>query len=137
MTGAAHPPDKTSRMHTAGTGEAEWRSPTNAEAACLRAVVSQTADHLLSQLDGLRVRPGCPCGCGTLDLEPAGGRSQNNNFPITPMPGSIDVIDTSGEVVGGIILFVDGGQLSTLEIYSFDDQPLQLPPRARLRFGQG
>lgn len=43
------------------------------------------------------------------------------------------MVDTSGNPVGGVIVFLDAGYLSYLEIYSFD-QPIEVfPPPERLQ----
>jgi hypothetical protein len=120
-------------MHEIAAGQGEWRRPTETEAACVSAVAMELGD-LVEELEGLRVRSGCRCGCGTLDLLPAGA-TEHGEEPASPAPMTIDVLDDEGEVAGGILLFLKGGHLSTIEIYSFDDRPLQLPSPERLRFG--
>jgi hypothetical protein len=42
------------------------------------------------------------------------------------------VFDADGEEIGGIILFLDHGYLSSLEIYSWDDPVSPFPPLHRL-----
>ncbi|MQA32748.1 hypothetical protein [Modestobacter roseus] len=76
--------------------------------------------------------PGCRCGCGTLDLHvpddvptvPAGG----------PAPVEGTVVDADGTPVGGVLLFVEDGRLSRLDITSHGD-PLPLPSPDRVTWG--
>jgi len=47
------------------------------------------------------------------------------------------VIDSNGEDVGGLILFVRAGLLDDLEVYSFGPDPLALPDPNLLRLPLG
>ena len=88
------------------------------------------APEIRGQLVGLRVRAGCTCGCGTLELHPAPTAplaKTTSGFPV-----ELAVLDSSGAEVGGLILFVSGGLMSSLEIYSYDE-PLPLPELSQVR----
>lgn len=87
---------------------------------------------LRAQLDVTEVRSGCPCGCGTIDFvlpEAISARSSRTGAGVL-VEG--DVFDESGNPVGGLLLFLDDGLLSALEVWSVGD-PLQLPAVERVR----
>lgn len=88
------------------------------------------APELRGQLVGLRVRPGCACGCGTLELLP-----DPETAASIATSGSADglVLDASGSEIGGLLLFVREGRLSSLEVYSFSE-PLQMPDPSAVRW---
>ena len=90
-------------------------------------------EALRRQAMNLLARPGCVCGCGTIDLLPQG------DVPLSdasnPLP-SARVLDAAGEDIGGLILFLRHGLLSSLEVYSFD-QPLPLPTPDRVLLYEG
>jgi hypothetical protein len=74
--------------------------------------------------------PGCPCGCGTVDLHVPDGAPASSADSPTPLGGT--VLDAGGEPVGMLLLFLEHGRLSVLEVCSFDDPlPLPLPERVR------
>lgn len=83
--------------------------------------------ELRCQAPSARVVGKCLCGCASVELEvdrtqcaPSGaGR---------PIPAEATVLDPSGKAVGGIIVFLDAGYLSYLEIYSFDKPIEAFPP---------
>ena len=53
----------------------------------------------------------------------------------SPVPVAGDVLDAEGEPVGGLLLFVGDGLLSSLEVYSEADvDPLPLPRADRVRW---
>jgi hypothetical protein len=54
-----------------------------------------------------------------------------------PIPVEATVLDHSGDPVGGIIVFLDQGYLSYLEIYSFDKPIDVFPPLDRLQISLG
>ena len=76
--------------------------------------------------------PGCTCGCGTLALHvpDTAPRSSASN----PVPVEGTVVDAAGEPIGGLLLFLDDGRLSGLEVYSLVDDPLPLPSSDRVRW---
>jgi hypothetical protein len=69
---------------------------------------------------------GCGCGCGTIEFV-SDGASSPRSAVSSPAPVEGLVYDADGDVVGGLILFLQDGTLQSLEIYSYD-QPLPLPP---------
>ncbi len=81
-------------------------------------------DPLREQAKALLARPGCTCGCGTIDLLPQGEppRSAAQN----PAPTEGRVLNAAGDEVGGLLLFIRDGLLESLEVYSYND-PLPLP----------
>ncbi len=76
--------------------------------------------------------PGCSCGCGTLHLHVPDTVPRSSASSPVPVEGT--VVGANGEPIGGLLLFVDGGRLSGLEVYSLDDDPLPLPPPAHVRW---
>ncbi|SFT82436.1 hypothetical protein SAMN05660657_03301 [Geodermatophilus amargosae] len=44
------------------------------------------------------------------------------------------MVSADGEPIGGLLLFVDEGRLSGLEVYSLDDAPLPMPCLERVRW---
>ncbi len=50
------------------------------------------------------------------------------------MPVVGTVVDADGEPIGGLLLFVDDGRLSGLEVYSIADDPLPVPLPERVRW---
>lgn len=89
-------------------------------------------DALLTQVDAARVDRYCSCGCATVSLtiDPS---AQAAGKTYRPIPNEAHVIDANGEIIGGVIAFVDHGYLSSLEIYSFDGPPITpFPPLDRL-----
>jgi hypothetical protein len=80
---------------------------------------------LRAQTRGLLAKRGCTCGCGTIDLIPVEHelpRSSGGN----PVEVSGDVLGADGEPIGGVVLWLADGLLSSLEVYSYD-RPIDLP----------
>lgn len=76
--------------------------------------------------------PGCTCGCGTIDLHvPDDGPPSSASSPV-PVEGT--VVGAGGEPIGGLLLFVDDGRLSSLEVYSLVDDPLPMPLPERVQW---
>jgi hypothetical protein len=101
---------------------------TPAESELLEAFLAHDfpgVEVLRAQISGLMAKRGCKCGCGTIDLIPQGKRLPKSSVHGW-LPVSGHVLDEHGDTVGGVLIFVDDGLLSTLEVYSFD-QPIQLP----------
>jgi len=117
----------------ASDSEPTWREITAPESALLAEAVTgewDGASELRSQLPGLLVRSGCSCGCGTIDPWPRQGMPA----PMTPSPAPREGIvrDVAGEPVGGLLLFLRNGVLRSLEIYSYDGDPLPMPSLDRV-----
>lgn len=77
------------------------------------------------QARGVMAAPGCTCGCGSLDLFPDGASPRST--AASPIPSEGGIRDDAGEEVGGLLLFLDAGRLSYMEVNSYFD-PLPLPP---------
>jgi hypothetical protein len=97
-----------------------------------RALLDDLLAHDFAGVEPLRVQArnilvskGCGCGCGTINLRP-----QDQDAPRSPSSGPAElegrVLGANGEDIGGLLLFLDDGLLSSLEIYSYDE-PLPLP----------
>jgi len=90
-------------------------------------------DELVEQVDAAQAVGGCTCGCATIDLivDPAAPSAVGTYRPI---PNEAEVIDAEGEHVGGVIVFTEDGYLSSLEIFTWLDDPINpLPPLEQLR----
>jgi hypothetical protein len=81
-------------------------------------------EALREQAKVLLARPGCTCGCGTIDLLPQGDPPRS--AAKSPAPSEGRVRDPAGEEVGGLLLLVRHGLLTSLEVYSYFE-PLPLP----------
>lgn len=68
---------------------------------------------------------GCECGCGTINLTP---QDQDAPRSTSSSPAGVEgrVLGADGEDIGGLLLFLEDGLLSSLEVYSYDE-PLPLP----------
>ncbi|MFE0022171.1 hypothetical protein [Amycolatopsis sp. NPDC059021] len=77
------------------------------------------AAGLRAQLPHARMSPGCECGCATVHLHVATGEVAPVESPRREFAAArVEAAD--GTPRGGILLLVDGGYLSWLEIYSYD-----------------
>jgi hypothetical protein len=101
---------------------------TRAESELLEAFLAHDfpgVEALRAQIPGLIAKRGCKCGCGTIDLIP-----QDKDLPKSSLRGLLPVsghvLDDNGDTVGGVLVFVVDGLLSTLEVYWYD-QPIPLP----------
>lgn len=87
---------------------------------------------LRDQARGAMAAPGCTCGCGSLSLFPNGASPRST--AASPIPSEGRIRDDAGEEVGGLLLFLDTGRLSYMEVYSYFMEvysyfdPLPLPP---------
>jgi hypothetical protein len=106
------------------------RSLTPQEKAVLRALLKH-ADFdgrgaLLGQIDVAQVVGRCGCGCATVDLEV--GERPVDEAASRPLPNQANVIGADGEPIGGVMVFIANGRLSTLEVYSNTDEPINPLP---------
>jgi hypothetical protein len=89
-------------------------------------------DALLVQVESARAASYCGCGCGTVGLT-VDRTAPSTHLTYRPVPNEAAVVDGNGEPLGGVILFVDDGYLSSLEVYSYDDPVSPFPPLDRLQ----
>jgi hypothetical protein len=90
-------------------------------------------DELIEQVEVTQALRECSCGCASIDLvvDPAAPPAVGTWRPI---PNEAEVIDGEGEHVGGVIVFTEDGYLSSLEIFTWLDDPINpFPPPERLR----
>ncbi|WP_143018808.1 hypothetical protein [Geodermatophilus sp. DSM 45219] len=97
--------------------------------AALLTVDFPGVEALREQARTVRAAPGCECGCGTIDLHPAGGPPAGVRDRV---PVEATVVGPAGEPVGLLLLFVDDGRLSALEVAPLGDLPLAMPPPDRV-----
>lgn len=97
-----------------------------------RALLDDLLAHDFAGVEALREQArnvlanrGCDCGCETINLTP---QDQDALRSAASSPAEVEgrVLGADGEDVGGPLLFLKGGLLSSLEVYSYD-QPLPLP----------
>jgi hypothetical protein len=82
-------------------------------------------EPLREQARNVLASRGCKCGCGTLDLHPQGLQAVRSTAR-SPVEVEGRVLDADAEDIGGLLLFLGEGLLSSLEVYSHFD-PLPLP----------
>jgi hypothetical protein len=100
------------------------------ERRVLEAVLDQDfpgSPALLAQLEGVRARRGCDCGCGTIDLCVAGSSVSAVQLTGPLAPGEADVLSEAGETVGGLVVFVRVGDVCRMELFSWSEEPVALP----------
>jgi hypothetical protein len=90
------------------------------------------AEELRSQLDQAMVVGKCDCGCPTIDISiPTTATPSIAYVGRAPLPYEGVVNDYPG---AGIILFAEGGYLSSLEYYFSDDEvPEAWPPMGKIQ----
>jgi hypothetical protein len=116
-------------------GEAADRPLASSEVALLDALLRhefEGVDELRVQTRQVSASPGCTCGCGTLDLHVPDTVPRSSSCSPVPVVGT--VVDADGDPIGGLLLFVDDGRLSGLEVYSFADDPLPMPLPEQVRW---
>ena len=83
---------------------------------------------LRADLEVIRVRPSCGCGCASIALIPPGVDPRlGADTPGVPAPLDITVLPLDGRPSGGMILWVANGHLADLEMYSVEDPALEMP----------
>lgn len=125
----------------ADTGRAEARPLTSAERRLLDALLAHDfpgVEQLRLQAHHITAYPSCKCGCGSIGFEhPDGVRPGPSGLGPLETPLNPIVVDSNGEDVGGLILFVRAGLLDDLEVYSFGPDPLALPDPTLIRLPPG
>jgi hypothetical protein len=91
------------------------------------------AAELRAQVDRATQAPGCTCGCGTLDLHVPSDVPTASSGGAAPVEGT--VIGADGRPAGGVLLFVEDGRLSRLDVTSHGD-PLPLPSPEQVTWGR-
>lgn len=114
----------------------EPRAPDDRELAVLQFLVGHDfpgADVLRTDVEVIRVRPSCGCGCASIALIPPGVDPRlGSETPAAPAPLDITVLPLDGRPSGGMILWVADGHLADLEVYSVEDHPALGMPDVRL-----
>jgi hypothetical protein len=82
------------------------------------------AQELREQLRTARATPGCGCGCGTIDLHVDAGAPR---AAVDFQPSGATVVGADGKPIGSVLVFVQDGCLSSLEVAGFVDEPLPMP----------
>jgi hypothetical protein len=74
-------------------------------------------DELRLQAPAMQVVGRCPCGCATIEFEVDADRA-----PAAVVVPRVPVEASGADKPFGLLLFVDDGHLSSLEIWSTDDE---------------
>jgi hypothetical protein len=91
-------------------------------------------EELRGQAGYVTVVGRCGCGCASIDLDVDRSETPSSKAD-SPIPAEGTWHIESGDVGGGIILLLDDGWLSYLEIYgNSDDPPAEFPPPHRIEF---
>lgn len=90
------------------------------------------AEALRAQTDGLLGKRGCDCGSGTIDLFPQ-GEMLPRSCAQSPAEVAGHVFDSSGEPIGGVVLWVTDGLLSAMEMYWYD-RPFPTPALGQIKW---
>jgi hypothetical protein len=97
-----------------------------------RALLDAMLEHEFEGVAELRAQAcratastGCECGCVTIDLHVPDGVPVSSAAGPVPVEGT--VLDAGGEPLGGLLLFVEHGRLSGLEVHSFDEPLATMP----------
>jgi hypothetical protein len=90
-------------------------------------------DELVAQVDRARVESYCGCGCASVGLvvEPSAPPAHAASSPV---PTETWVVGADGEPLGGVVILVQDGYLSLLEVFAFEDRISPFPPPDRLEF---
>jgi hypothetical protein len=87
-------------------------------------------EPLREQARNVLATRGCECGCGTINLTPQ-DQDAPRSTSSSPAEAEGRVLGADGEAIGGLLLFLKDGLLSSLEVYSYDE-PLPLPEPRRV-----
>jgi hypothetical protein len=79
------------------------------------------------------VTSSCSCGCGSIGFVYVDHPDQPRSVP-TLFPVEGEVLDALGNAVGGLLLFMREDRPDDLEVYSYGDEPLSLPPPEQVRW---
>jgi hypothetical protein len=127
---------KTEGMTGHSLQDAGVRPLTDSERALLDAFLRydfQGVEELRTQVGQLRASSGCTCGCGTLDLHIDDVLPRSSGDGPVPVEGT--VVSADGQPTGGgLLLFVEDGRLSGLEVYSLTDDSLPMPDLEHVRW---
>lgn len=113
------------------------RLPSDDERAFIDTVLGHTfegAEALRTQWAHALVESSCDCGCGSIrfvfdaDFAPVASTAGN------PLPVEAEILDASGDAVGGIIVLVSDGVLDDVDVHAFGSGPLAFPTMATIRW---
>jgi hypothetical protein len=112
---------------------ATHRPLTRTERSLLDALLDadfEGAAELRAQVGHATASPGCQCGCGMIDLHVPEDVPVSSLAGTAPLEGA--VVDAAGEPIGSVLLFVEHGRLTGLEVHSLDE-PLPFLVSLRVR----
>jgi hypothetical protein len=104
------------------------------EAAVLDWLLAQTfldAQRLRAQAGSVVAAGRCPCGCASIHLD-VGHTPGLAARPPSPVPVQPQIMGDDGQPVGGVLLFLQDGWLSYLEVYSYHEPIPWFPSTDRL-----
>ena len=91
-------------------------------------------DELVAQVDSTAVSAYWGCGCASVNFQVEPGAPRALSTP-SPIPNEALILDADGESIGGIIVFLDDGYLSCIDVHDWLDDAhgiSPLPPLDRL-----
>ena len=112
---------------------ATHRPLTRTERSLLDALLDADFDgaaELRVQVEHATASPGCQCGCGMIDLHVPEDVPASSHAGTRPVEGA--VVDAAGDPIGSVLLFVEQGRLTGLEVHSLDE-PLPFLASLRVR----
>jgi hypothetical protein len=89
------------------------------------------AERLRAQVASAVATGRCACGCASihLDVEHTPGVAARTPSPVPVQP---QIVGDDGQPVGGVLLFLEDGWLSYLEVYSYHEPIPRFPSTDRL-----
>lgn len=134
-TGAGLTPDEVADVLNAR--EELPRSLLPEEHAALLAVLDHAPfwgrDELRAQVEAARVSSYCGCGCASVGLA-VDSSAPAAASTASPLPNEAQVLGPDGEPVGGVLVFVEDGYLSLLEVYAYEDRISPFPAPEQFDF---
>ena len=94
------------------------------------------AEQLRAQAASVVVTGRCACGCASIDLDVE--HTLQHTLPglaagtPSPVPVQPQIVGDDGQPVGGVLLFLEDGWLSYLEVYSYREPIPRFPSIDRL-----
>ena len=87
---------------------------------------------LSAQVEAARVgRYDCPCPCASVGL--VVDKTKVPPLSVWEAPvGGVSIYDPDGEFMGGVLVWIDDGYLSSIEVWWMDEPISPIPPREQL-----
>jgi hypothetical protein len=125
------------QFHPRHADRVESRPPTTDESEIIDALLGfafEGVETLRAQFSLARVHSSCNCGCGSIGFDFADPASLPRAIASNPLPVEAEVLDSEGEVIGGVIVLLRDGLLDDVDVYSASGSPLPMPRLDQLRW---